>query len=182
MRLLLYILALVLIVPAMAETKTEPFQLGSHQVSFNLSVPANYEILPPVLDSILQSYDLNITLPGSNGYAKIYVEEKSRPSRDDIKDLAQWAIENANQMGLGGTQYQLTKYQGRDAFELSTPEQRIRISLGNYIYMPEIHVMTVLWDAYTGITISTEGLNASIFEELKNSLNVTSAPHTLQVP
>ena len=116
MRLLLYILALVLILPAMAETKTEPFQLGSHQVSFNLSIPANYEILPPSLGKIVHIYDLNITMPDLDGFAVVTIQETtmSLPVVENLKNFASWAIEGASD--LGDVQHQMTKFKGYDAF------------------------------------------------------------------
>lgn len=179
MRLWLLISALILIAPSLAETKTETFQLGSHQVSFNLSVPANYEILPPSLGKLIHSYELNITLLDSDGFARITIEETtmSLPAVENLKNFAAWALEGASD--LGDVQHQITKFKGHDAFEMSYPEQRLNIAPGEFIPFAEFHCIAIALDDRTGVMIQSKGFSASIFEELKNSINVS--PLKLQV-
>jgi len=86
----------------------ETHQMGSHNVSLNLSVPFNYTNEPPMYnaDSNKWSYVMKIT-PNTGGFATITVDEGSIPDYSDapIRKFAESVNDYYKEVGIGDMKY-----------------------------------------------------------------------------
>lgn len=151
----------------------ENYQVGAHNVSLNLSIPANYSLDLPFLGDTRQ-YTLNITT-STGGFALVTVQELSIPiySSEPIRKFADSAIEGIKAERLGDAKYGMITYRRLDAFEMSYPAQRVLYEGHGNIEYPEYHCLAYMLDELTAVLIQTKGTNETVFEELKNSVKVT---------
>lgn len=176
-RHLILAIASIVIVAEVAFSETET--LGSHLVSFNLSMPASSRPDVPIYEENgdYWTYVLNITISPSS-FALISVIELTSPARGSspINGIAEYALVGAKANGLGGVEYSMDKFRDQEAFEMSYPTQRI----GDYglalTLFPEYHCLMFMQDEVTGMMIQSMGANKTIFEELKSSIKVSVAP------
>lgn len=151
------------------------FQVGSHNVSFNLSVPANYTIEVPVYVPESDTWIYQMTIrPSINGFLAILVDESSIPyyGSKPIQDIADFRLERAKSARLGGYKYGMTTYQGHDAFEDSAPEQR-EYQNGDFITTPEFYRITYMLDEKTTIILASYGAGETLYQEVLDSMNIT---------
>jgi len=118
-------IAAILILAAIGSA--ESYQLGSHEINFNLSVPFNYTLDVPIYYSnfVGWQYSLNIT-PSTSGFLVVSIVELAASQPDSIiQNIAEERINGAKNFGLGGYKYEKTTYRGHDAFEEYFPSQKV---------------------------------------------------------
>ncbi len=171
MKIWLVLVLLLLIGPVHGAT----YQLGSHNVSINLDIPANYtQELPTYLKDIgTWGYMLNVT-PKSGGYILIYLSDNAVPVYGSkiIDEAGNALVNNSIQAGIGGLKYGTRTYQGHDAFEISAPAQRIAAN-GGYWNWPEFFSLIYLQDEMTFVRITAINTGESIFRKVLNSTTIT---------
>jgi hypothetical protein len=168
------IVLLLLIFTEMGSAET--YQLGSHNVSLNLSIPFNYTNEPPMYnaDSNKWSYVMKIT-PSTGGFATITVDEMSIPDYSDapIRKFAENVNDYYKEVGIGDMKYGLTTYRAHNAFEYSYPAQQAwkdgKIT-GTY---PEFYCLRYHLDELTEVMVQTVNTGEVVFNEILDSLNVT---------
>lgn len=153
----------------------ETYQLGSHEIKFNLSVPFNYTFDVPIYYSnfVGWQYSLNIT-PSTSGFLMVSVVELAAPQPDSIiQDIAEYRIRGTKNFGLGGYKYRTVAYQGHDAFEEYFPSQKVYKEGQISSPGPDIYRLNYMLDPQTFIMISSHGANEGLYYEILESLNVT---------
>jgi|GEM_PF-3494825 len=174
MRLLsIFILAFLLMAPALAETYT----LGSHQVSFNLTTPSVITMNPPshLADSDSWLYTLNISNQKSY-LTTIYILELSftDPNFNWIKSWPASEAERMKKEGIGGYKYSTMDFQGYPAYEESFPEQEV-IGVGAPHIAPECHALAYQIDDRTVAEVLAFGTGAP-YREILDTIQVSDAP------
>ena len=151
------------------------YQLGSHSVNLNLSIPTNYTVEAPIYQSDVDSwvYILNIT-PNIGGYLRVLVSELSfSGSNSIVQSYADICIRDAKATGIGGYHYSMTSYRGRSAFEDSYPAQTVYKN-GYFIgTVPESYSMASSLDDRTGIQFTSKGTGEAFYREVLDSINIT---------
>lgn len=152
---------------------SETYQLGSHNVSINLSVPTNYTVELPDISTNIKGYQLTIT-PNTGGRVVVSVHEGPELISDTIFKVADTLVGDAKTVGLGGLKYGVIEYRGYDAFEMYYPAQRIFDEDVGYIPYTESYLLAYQPDERTVIMIQTDA-GESVYNELLSTLNVTKA-------
>jgi hypothetical protein len=163
----------------------ETYQLGSHNVSLNLSVPANYSIEPPgySANTGMWDYELKIT-PNTGGTIQISTTEYSIPIYGTIllNGVAGDIIDYyTKQNKLGNIKYGTLTYKGHDAFELSCPTQKTQQEDGNFVTWPSIHTLVYQSDELTGITVLGINTREDVYREVLDSMEITKYSNQTKV-
>jgi hypothetical protein len=152
------------------------YQLGSHNVSLNISVQFNYTSEPPMYNADFNkwSYVMKIT-PSTGGFATITVDEMSIPNYSDasIKKFAESVNDYYKYVGIGDIKYGMTTYREHDAFKYSYPAQQAWKGgeiTGTY---PEFYCMRYHLDELTDVMVQTVNTGEVVYNEILDSLNVT---------
>lgn len=169
-------LAIVAILILTGIGSAETYQLGSHNVSVNLSVPANYTLDDTGYASEIDTwfYQLRIN-PHTDGYLTITIQELNIPwyGSKYIQGWAQFNIEDAKTQGLGGYKYKMITYSGHDAFEEYIPAQKVYKNGQFTGSEPEKYLLTYQLDERTVITVRSIGSNKTLFYEILDSMEIT---------
>ena len=160
----------------------ETYQLGSHNVSINSDLPANYTEEIPRYSSVFDSWanTLNIT-PDMGGFIRVTITEYSIPIYGSalIDTIADGLINATRQNGLGGVKYAMVTYKEHDAFEISYPAQRVQKQQDGIITeWPESHVLIYRSDELDGITIQAINTGEDVFRRVLDSIEITKNSST----
>lgn len=160
----------------MGTGSAETYQLGSHNVSLNLSIPANYTIETPMYQSKIDAwwYVLSIT-PDTGGKITVAIEENSIPMRSSYV-IQEWAASHYKTMkerGVGGYKYGMTTYQGHDAVEDYYPAQKLFQGGRVVESLPETHSIFYLIDDLTVVIVNADNTDESIYRDVLDSMNIT---------
>lgn len=171
-----FTLALSVLILLISSASTGTYQLGSHLVGLNLSVPFNYTNETPMYnaDSNRWSYILKIT-PSTGGFATITVDEVSIPdySSASIRKFADSVLNYSTSVGIGNMKYGMTTYREHDAFEYSYPAQTAWKDGHITNTYPEFHCLRYHLDELTNVMVQTVNTREVVYKEILNSLNVT---------
>lgn len=172
MKMFIVVVATIIL---MSIGSAETYQLGSHEINFNLSVPVNCTLDVPIYYSnfVGWQYSLNIT-PITSGFLVISVVELAAPQPDSIiQDVAKDRIQGTKNFGLGGYKYEMIIYRGHDAFEEYFPSQKVYKDGHFSSPGPDIYRLNYMLDPQTFIMVSSHGANEGIYHEILDSLNIT---------
>ena len=153
------------------------YLLGSHNVSANLDIPANYTPELPSYSNDLGTwtYTLNIT-PESGGYISIILSDNSIPVYGSklLNGVSDGLVNNYIQLGLGGLKYGTRTYQGHDAFEISAPAQKMHADDGFWNW-PAFYTLLYQPDETASVTITATDTGESVFRKVLNSTTITKS-------
>ncbi len=154
------------------------YQLGSHNVSLSLSIPANYTIETPMYQSKIDAwwYVLSI-VPETGGKITVAIEDNSMPMRSSYV-IQEWAASHYKTMkerGVGGYKYGMTTYQGHDAVEDYYPAQKLFQGGRIVESLPETHSIFYLIDDLTVVIVNADNTDESIYRDVLDSMNITKA-------
>jgi len=160
------------------------YQLGSHNVSLNLSVSAVYSIETPAYQSKVEAwwYTLNIT-PAEGGLAKIHIQENTYPmySSTLVQDFAADTYQNKKDEGIGGYQYNIINYKGYAAAISYTPAQRL-FQNGEFVLdIPEYFSLIYQQDEKTIVTVEARDISKSLFENLLGSMEIMDSTNKTKI-
>jgi hypothetical protein len=154
------------------------YPLGSHNVSLNLSTPANYTIETPAYQSKIDAwwYTLSI-IPETGGKITIAIEENSIPMRASYA-IQEWAAAHYQIMkerGVGGYKYGMVTYKGQDAVEDYHPAQNLFQGGSIVDSLPETRSILYFIDDLTVVIVNADNAGESIYREVLDSMNITKA-------
>jgi hypothetical protein len=171
-----FILALSVLILLISSASAGTYQLGSHLVSLNLSVPFNYTNETPMYNADYNrwSYILSIT-PSTGGFATITVDEVSVPdySSASIRRFADSVLNYTKNVGIGNMKYGMTTYRTHDAFEYSYPAQKAWKNGQITNTYPEFYCLRYHLDELTDVMVQTVNTGEVVYNEILDSLNVT---------
>lgn len=174
MKKVLLLLALVLLLVGNASAESESWKLGSHEVTLNLSFPANCSLDTPYYskDTGIWAYSLNIT-PDSGGYVLVGVSELPMPIQGGIgmDRVAAEMLKRTTESGLGGVEYRTTTYKGHDAFEISNPAQVTTEDDWTYTW-PETYTLMYQPDPYSGASVQATNTGEDIFRAVLDLIEI----------
>lgn len=152
------------------------YQLGSHNVSLNLSIPSNYTIETPMYQSKIDAwwYVLSIA-PATGGKITIAIEENSIPMRASyvIQDWAASHYQLMKERGVGGYMYGMVTYKGHDAVEDYHPAQNLFQGGRIVESLPEMYSILYLIDDLTVVIVNADDAGEPIYREVLDSMNIT---------
>jgi hypothetical protein len=153
----------------------ETYQLGSHEINFNLSVPVNCTQDVPIYYSnfVGWQYLLNIT-PSTGGFLAVSVVELAAQQPDSIiQTIAENKIQGTKNFGLGGYKFEIITYRERDAFEEYFPAQKVYKDGQFSSPGPDVYRLNYMLDPQTLVMVSSHGAGAGLYHEILDSMNIT---------
>jgi hypothetical protein len=161
------------------------YQLGSHNVSLNLSIPANYTIETPMYQSKIDAWWHVLSIvPETGGKITVAIEENSMPMRASYV-IQEWAASHYQIMkerGVGGYKYGMVTYKGLDAVEDYHPAQNLFQGGQIVESLTETHSLLYLIDDLTVVIVNADNTGEAAYREVLDSMNITKANKAMIFP
>lgn len=175
---LLMLLIITLLIPLflIAAASANTYTLGSHNISINISVPADYTIQTPMYQSKIDAWWYTMSIaPKTGGKITIAIEENSMPLRTSsiIQDWSAMQYQIMKERGVGGYKYGIISYKGHDAVEDYYPAQSIFQGGKILKTLPERHALFYLIDELTVVIVEADNTGEALYRETVDSMTIT---------